>query len=110
MTDELNDLSQELNLVQKLHSETALIRWHDLQRYFAQGVVIVVGDSVNLVETAVLFAEDHADEISKLLNSVIISYPSNDQARGWYSANVELWSVVVAPYVLVQEQKQSVIH
>lgn len=109
MIDDAQDLNKELSAMQKLHSETALIRWHDLQRFFAQGVVIVVGESLNLVETAALFAEDQVDDISALLNAEFIAYPENDQARAWYKDNVELWSVVVAPYVLVQTQKLNAV-
>ena len=110
MTDTPLNLSEELSLKQKLHSETALIAWHELQRFFAQGVVIVISDSLNLVETAALFADDKADDISSLLNADAIAYPSNGQAQKWYDSDAVLWSVVVAPYVLVQEQRNDVIN
>lgn len=105
MTDDLPPLDDDLTLIQKLHSETAIIAWHELQRYFAQGVLIVVDRSLNLVETAVLLAEDQADDIAQLMESKLVGYPNNDQAREWYADNADLWSVVVAPYVLVQEKK-----
>jgi hypothetical protein len=110
MNDAIPPIGEDLTLPQKLHSETALISWHELQRYFAQGVLILVDSSLNLVETAVLFAEDQADEIFQLMDSKLVAYPSNDQARTWYGNKADLWSVVVAPYVLVQEQKPRVEH
>lgn len=88
----------------KLHGETARINWQDLQRFFAQGAVLHVSSNLDLIEIAVLFAEDNAEQLEPLLESLEIRQPSNDQARNWYANNVELWSVVVAPYVLVQEQ------
>lgn len=110
MNSDLPPLDSDLSTLEKLYSETALIAWSELQRFFAQGVVIWVSDSLDLVETAVLFAEDRADVISKLLDEKSVCYPSNDQARAWYDSNADLWSVVVAPYVLVQDQKIGDIH
>ena len=92
---------------QKLHSETALMHWVDLQRFFAQGKVLHVDKTLNLVETAVLFAADDAQSLETLITSEQVSAPSNDKARAWFEANAELWTVVVAPYVLVQEASES---
>lgn len=93
------------SMAEKLHSETALMHWIDLQTFFAKGMVLYVDKSLNLVKTAVLFADDVADELEPKLESKLITQPTNDQARAWYDKNSELWTVVVAPYVLVQEQK-----
>jgi len=103
----LNGMSEEkLNnsLLQKLHSETALIGWRDLQRFFAQGRVLRVENGINLVEIAVSFANDQTRDIQPLLEREKIARPDDDLARRWYENDVELWSVVVAPFVLVQEQ------
>ena len=96
---------QEQTLLEKLHSETALMPWKDLQRFFAQGNVLYVQDSIDLVQAAVWFAEDAAKQLAPYIESQTIVQPNNDQARAWYDNDVELWTVVVAPYVLVQEQK-----
>lgn len=95
----------ELSLKQKLHSETALMPWRELQRFFAKGVVIVVDSSLDLVATAMMFAEDRANDLLPHTDSGAVAAPTNDQARNWYLSDVDLWSVVVAPYVLVQEQQ-----
>ncbi len=95
------------SMLQKLHSETALMHWVDLQRFFAQGKVLHVDKTLNLVETAVLFADDDARSLEPLITSEQVMAPSNDKARAWFEANVELWTVVVAPYVLVQEASES---
>ncbi len=96
--------------LQKLHSETALMHWVDLQRFFAQGKVLNVDRALNLVETAVLFADDDARSLEPLITSEQVAAPNNDQARAWFEANAELWTVVVAPYVLVQEAIESDLH
>jgi len=92
---------------QKLHSETALFAWRELQRFFAQGVVIVVDESLDLVEIATMFAEDRANELQVHTETGTVAAPSDQQARDWYLNNAQLWSVVVAPYVLVQDSPKS---
>ena len=95
----------EMSLLEKLHSETAQISWLELQRFFAQGVVMHVASEADLVEVAVLFAQDESEELKSLLEANKVGAPSNDQARDWFEREAVLWSVVVAPFVLVQERK-----
>ncbi len=100
----MNDEPVTFNTVtEKLLSETALFHWHDLQKFFAQGVVLWVDESLDLVSVASMFANDDSNQLEPLLEALQIRQPTNDQARQWYGDDVELWSVVVAPYVLVQE-------
>lgn len=100
----MTDNQPEMTLLEKLRSETAQISWLELQRYFAQGVVMNVNPSLNLVEVAMLFAQDESLSLKALLESAKVSLPSNDQARDWFKREALLWSVVVAPFVLVQER------
>lgn len=61
-----------------------------------------VADELDLVATALLFSEDDAIELEPLIKSRQVAAPSNDQARAWFDESAMLWSVVVAPFVLVQ--------
>ena len=94
----------EQSILEKIHSETALMHWKDLQRFFAQGNVLCVQAPLNLVKTAVSFAENETATLAPHIESETIAQPTNEQARAWYDADAELWAVVVAPYVLVQQQ------
>ena len=94
----------EQSLVEKLHSETALMHWKDLQRFFAQGRVFYVSPCLDLVKIASWLANDQSSELLEHIDAGAIVQPSNEQARTWYNGNAELWTVVVAPYVLIQEQ------
>jgi len=102
----MSDPNQPLTTLEQLYSETAQISWLELQRFFAQGVLMNVDPSLDLPEVAVLFAEDKALELEPLLNSGQVAIPSNEQARLWFDKHAILWSVVVAPFVLVQEKPQ----
>ncbi len=104
MTQEISEFE---SVKQKLLTETAKINWHELQRFFAQGAVLWVDSSLDLIHVAAQFAQDNAKELESLLSDLRIRQPSNDQARDWYHNDAQLWSVVVAPYVLIQEISES---
>ena len=53
----IDDLRQKLNL------ETARIGWGELQRHYARGVLINVGEGLDLVEVAAYMAADDTDRI-----------------------------------------------
>lgn len=100
-------MSSKEELLGKLHAETALIGWRDLQRFFAQGKVLLLDPDDDLVQIATLFADDDADTLKPLLESGRLTAPDNARARQWYTDNAELWCVVVAPFVLVQESLET---
>jgi len=93
------------DLKQKFHSETAQISWAELQRFYAQGNVVHINESLDLIEVAAWFAEDLADKIKPHLEVGTIAKPDNKQAQSWFDENTQLWSVVVAPFVLVQKDQ-----
>jgi len=98
---------EALSTLEKLYSETARIPWAELQRFFAQGVVMNVDGSLNLLDVAVMFAEDSAEELQALVEAGQVQAPSNEQALQWYEHEAVLWSVVVAPFVLIQDKPVS---
>lgn len=91
------------DLQTKLATETARIRWHDLQRFYAKGQVVKVAPALNLVAVAAALAEDDRQQFEQWLAADQVAAPSAEQARQWFDADAILWAVVVAPWVLVQE-------
>ena len=102
--------NQPASLLEKLHNQTAQISWRELQRYFAQGKVLRVDADLDLVQIASALAEDNINLLTPLIEQQLIAAPSDDRARHWYEADTLLWSVVVAPYVLVQDKAESRQH
>jgi hypothetical protein len=88
--------------IQKLHSETAKISWHDLQPHFARGSLMVLDPALDLVQIAFDFAQDQTDRLKSLIHSKQIGPPDDNQAKCWYLSNAEFWAVVVSPFVLIQ--------
>ena len=88
----------------KLNLETAQIGWQDLQRYFATGVVFVVSDSLDMVDVALKISEDDRAAVELWLNDGQLAQVSDEQALRWFETDALLWSVVVKPWILVQDR------
>jgi hypothetical protein len=85
-------------------SQTARIRWHDLQTYFAHGSVVAVSGGLDLVEVAVQLGLDNTEQFQAWIASGDVCAVHDEQARGWYDSNQALWAVVAPPWVLVQQR------
>ena len=102
----MSDESVELNaaeLRQKLNLETGQLSWSELQRHFARGVVVVVDQQLDLIEVAAAFAEDDKCRIEKWIQPGQPARAHDEHALIWAKQEPDFWSVVVAPWVIVQE-------
>ena len=93
----------ELDAKTRLNLETAKISWIELQRFFARGVVVIVDQDQDLVEVAASCADNDSQSVQQLLENGHMRPAETEDARTWNENNAELWAVVVAPWVLVQE-------
>lgn len=91
------------DLIAQLHSETARLPWSELERHFARGSVIRVKNGLDLIKVAVAIASDDKDSIQQWLDSGEVANATTDEAKNWSSSQAEFWTVVVAPFVVVQE-------
>lgn len=87
----------------KINLETAKIAWSELQRFFAAGKVLHVALDQDLLEVARLMSADQVTQIALLLDSGKIAVVADKKALEWYETDSSVWSVVVKPYVLLQE-------
>ncbi len=86
----------------KLNQETAKADWQELQPFFARGQTVAVAGDLDLIEVAVAFAEDRAEQLKQWRDQGRVGGVTDDQARTWFEAGQGLWTVVVMPWVLVQ--------
>ena len=86
----------------RILAETAKIAWKDLQRYFAQGVVVMVKPGQDLVDVAYEITRDNEQQVKRWMEAGTLQNVSDNQAREWLEANALMWAVVVKPWVLVQ--------
>lgn len=101
----MNTPPQDEILRAKLNLETAPIPWQELLRYFAGGTVIAVAEDLDLVEVAVHVSNDDADAVARWMAENRLGRVTDLQAQEWLDGGVSLWTVVVKPWVLVQERK-----
>jgi hypothetical protein len=86
-----------------LNQETAPLAWQELQRFFAQGRVLWVREGLDLIAVAAAVAQDDAPHIAALMTSGKLLPVPNQQARHWLATEAQVWTVVVKPWILVQE-------
>lgn len=95
---------REALLRQEYVGQTARINWHDLQTHFASGSVVRVEADMDLVEVAVQLGLDNTSQFEQWIADGEVGPVTDQLARQWFDANQELWAVVAAPWVLVQQR------
>ena len=90
------------DLISKLNRETAKIPWRELQRFFAAGKTIQIEQSLDLIQVATAFSKDNKSYISELMSSGKLALVSDESAAAWLEQDATMWSVVIAPWVIIQ--------
>lgn len=96
------ELNEE-ELRQKINLETGQLTWTELQKYYAKGNVIIVNPGLDLIDAAAKFAEDDKAVVQNWIQSEKIKRALDEDAIQWNERKSSFWTVVVAPWVLVQE-------
>ncbi len=89
---------------EKINLETGRIAWTELERHFARGVVIRVASELDLVDVATCLANDDKQAVEGWIAAGTVEHVTTDSAKDWCGRDPELWAVVIAPWVLVQER------
>ncbi len=91
-------------LTSKLLGETARCRFSDVQRFFAQGVLLWVSEELDLIQVASVMAADDGDQFAQWQTTGKVALLPDATALSWAAENPLLWGVVVRPWVLVQAE------
>lgn len=91
----------------KINLDTARVNWNELTRFFARGVLFRVSVDLDLVDVAFALARDNKEQVEQWTRSGLLRVADDDDAGKWHRQNAILWATVAAPWVLVQEIKQS---
>ena len=98
-------MEELLPLRDRLNLQTARITWPELERYFAGGKVIQVTPELDLIDVAACIAEDEATQLKNWIDNQQVGQLNDDTALQWAAQQPDnLWAVVIAPWVLVQER------
>ena len=99
------DPKKDTELHLKINSETARLPWAELQRHFAQGAVIFVSPDLDLIDVAVRISHDDKESIAAWLAEGKVGKVTDEQAQAWTEGAASLWTSVVHPFILVQQEK-----
>ncbi|WP_417660136.1 DUF2288 domain-containing protein [Pseudomonas sp.] len=95
---------QPSTLYAKLLGQTAPIDWQELQPHFAKGALLWVEPIQDLIEVAQAVVENDTAKVSGWLSAGLVTKMTDEQAESVLTRDPQLWAVVVAPWVLVQER------
>lgn len=104
----MNDASLQTDeeLRAHLHGETSKLPWSELEKHFARGVVFKVEKGLDILDVAIVIARDDKDSLKVWMDNNKVMAAEVDDAKQWHETEASLWSVVVAPFILVQEFEQ----
>lgn len=98
------DTDREQILRSEYLGQTARVPWRELQPHYARGAVVSVSSQCDLVEVAVQLGMDNTSAFQAWIESGAVAAVDDEQALSWFESDAELWAVVAAPWVLVQER------
>jgi len=87
----------------KINFETAKIAWQDLERFFAAGSVVYVSPELALIDVAYALSQDNSEQFKAWMGANKVAHVNDEQAIAWHESGASVWSVVVKPWVLVQD-------
>ncbi len=98
-------MSQNIDALRvQLNAETAKADWSELLPFFAKGQLLHVDSTLDLVDVAAHIAADHAPSVQTWLMTGRLSKLDDATAQDWQGRKPPIWTVVVAPWILVQER------
>jgi hypothetical protein len=86
--------------------QTARLNWEELQTYYARGLVVEVSSTLDVIDVAVQLTRDNVGQFEQWIESGQVVRVTDDTAQLWFDDNVELWTLVAPPWVLVQLTSQ----
>ncbi len=103
-------MSNEIStLYAQLLGETAQISWAEVMPQFAKGNVLWLASDKDLIAVAEHIINDDKAYVSALMQQKALHVLSDDIAADYAQRDPELWAVVIAPWVLIQE-RHSITH
>ncbi len=79
--------------------------WSWLHAHLERGGLILVDDSIDLSDAALMIANDNTEIIGEWVNSGKLGKPTLNQISHWNTEKQKKFSMlIVSPYVLIQEK------
>ncbi|MEL6159603.1 MAG: DUF2288 domain-containing protein [Cyanobacteria bacterium J06623_5] len=81
------------------------VQWAWLKPHVQRDAVVVVNEQLDLADVGVAIASNNTQAVQRWITEQLIIKPDADQLIAWSSQNKHFTSLIVQPYVLVQEPK-----
>jgi hypothetical protein len=107
MLTEGSNAMERSELYIKLLSETAKIRWSELEKLFSGGALLHLAPDLDLVGVAEAVASDGTEQVGVWANTGALAKMSVERSADYAARDAELWAVVVSPWVIVQERRSA---
>jgi len=95
---------QAADLRAELTSMMGPVPWELLKPHVQRDAVVVVHDQLDLVEVGVAIASNQTQPVERWISEQLIRKPTAEQLALWGSENKGFTSLIVQPYVLIQDQ------
>ena len=79
------------------------VRWELLKPHAVRDAVVVVNPQLELTGVGEAIASDNTQAVSRWINEQLIVKPTAEQLAQWSQENKLFMSLIVQPYVLVQD-------
>ncbi|MGC1305685.1 MAG: DUF2288 domain-containing protein [Phormidesmis sp.] len=83
------------------------VPWELLKPHVQRDAVVVVNPKLDLVDVGLAIATDNTQAVERWITEQLILKPNAEQLARWNSDNQRFTSLIVQPYVLVQDNSDS---
>lgn len=80
------------------------IQWEWLKPHVQRDAVVIVNEQLNLADVGVAIAQNQTQAVERWINEQLIIKPNAEQLTLWSSENKQFLSLIVQPYVLIQDK------
>lgn len=99
MTENINPKTRE-----QLSQECAPISYKEIEQFFARGMMVLVDNSIDILDVALLVQADDSQQLEKIIKQGKITRVHDEYAKTWSQENPQLMAITVVPWLLVQEK------
>ena len=79
-----------------------IVSLSEMLRFFAQGLTVFISPELDLITVADAFAKDQQAQVEQWMRQQQVHLVSDQQAQQWINNDMQVWAVVVKPWILVQ--------
>ena len=80
------------------------IQWEWLKPHVQRDAVVIVKEQLNMADVWVAIAQNKTLSFERWINEQLIIKPNAEQLTIWSSENKQFLSLIVQPYVLIQDK------